>query len=476
MKSSVIKNYIYNICYQGLVLILPLITTPYISRALGADGVGAFGYTESISQYFVLFGCIGLNLYGQREVAYCQNDKEKRTLIFFELLLVRFITVSCSLLFFEFTSCQSAKYGELFRIQIIEILASMIDISWYFQGLEEFKKIVIRNTLVKILGVILIFIFIHSEDDLVLYTLIYTSTLLLGNLSMWMYVPKYIRKVKIADLNCKRHIKPALLLFIPQIATNMYNLLDKSMIGFLTKNDAEVAYYEQAQKIMKMALSIPTALGTVMLPRIARMFGEGKKDEIIQYLQKSVRFVCMLTFPLCAGIIAISKELVPWFFGSGYDKVTINLCIISPIIIIVGISNVIGVQYLLPVGKQKQYTISVVIGTLVNFTLNSVCIPIFLSVGAAVASIIAELSVTVYQLIVVRQDFEFNHTIKSIYKYIIAAMVMLCVCLWPYFCNIDGILCTILQGITGVIVYGGLLILLKDEMVYFVIRNYIRKR
>lgn len=458
--------------YQILVLILPFITTPYISRVLGADGVGAFGYTESISQYFVLFGCIGLNLYGQREIAYCRKSKEERSRVFWELLILRIITISIVIVIFCFTACQSEKYGRLFSIEIIEIVASMVDISWFFQGVEDFKKIVIRNALVKLSGVVLIFTLVKNREDLSIYTFIYVITLFLGNVSMWFYISKYIKKIEYDTLKVTRHIRLALILFIPQIATNMYNLLDKSMIGYLTQSDAEVAYYEQAQKIMKMVLSIPTALGTVMLPRIANMFGEGRREEIKEYLYKSINFVCLLAFPLCMGLCGISKGFVPWFFGNGYNKVVNNLIILSPIIIIVGISNVIGVQYLLPTGKQRQYTCSVIMGTVVNFLLNIVAIPLLLSAGAALASIVAELSVTIFQLIMVRKEFNFGYVLNKNYKYIISsAIVYLVVFLLSGVLGNGRMIATVLEVFVGGIIYVIVLLLMKDEMIY----NFIIK-
>lgn len=474
MKTSVIRNYLYNISYQFLILVLPLITTPYISRVLGADGVGAFGYTESITQYFVLFGCVGLNLYGQREIAYCQSNLVKRSEVFWELLIVRVMTVSIALIIYVFTVCNIKEYQYLFKIQIIEVLTAMIDISWFFQGMEEFKKIVIRNALVKICGVILTFLLVKEKNDLNRYAFICVFTLFFGNLSMWLYCSQFIQKIKSSELNIRRHIKPALILFVPQIATNMYNLLDKSMIGFLTKSDVEVAYYEQAQKIMKMALSIPTALGTVMLPRIASMFEKGKNDAIKIYLNESLQFICMLSFPLCMGLCVISKGFVPWFFGSGYEKVVGNLIILSPIIVIVGISNVIGVQYLLPIGRQKQYTYSVVIGTLVNFTLNMVAIPKLLSYGAAIASIIAELAVSGSQLYMVREIFPIKVMIRKVYKYIAASMIMAIFVKQWYLWNLDDLCTTMLQILSGVVIYFISLLLMREKMILNFVKNVMK--
>lgn len=462
-KKSLAKNFAYNISYQILLLILPLITTPYVSRVLGADGIGTYGYTNSITQYFILFGCIGMNLYGQREAAYCQNDEVNRSKIFWELLIVRFFSITLSVLVYFFLVCQSNRYGAVFRIQLIDIFANLIDIAWFFQGLEEFKKIVIRNSIVKLCGLAGIFLFVHSSDDIYIYTLIYSLSLFLGNASMWMYVPRYVVKVKASELNCKHHLKPAFLLFVPQIATNIYNLLDKSMIGFITGNDSEVAYYEQAQKIMKIALAIPTSLGTVMLPRVANLFSEDNMEVVKQYLYKSMCFIAMLTFPLCFGLIGIAHDFVPWFYGTGYDRVVGNLIFISPVIIAVGFSNVMGVQYLLPVGKQNEYTISVVVGTLCNFAFNSLLIPRFLSFGAAVGSVIAEFSVTLTQAIILKKEFDFKAILSHIWKYVFSSFIMMILILaFSHMYKHTNFFATFIEIILGVFIYFGLLFVLKD--------------
>lgn len=471
MDKKVIKNYLYNLGYQILIIILPLITTPYVSRVLGAKGIGTYGYTNSITQYFILFGCIGLNLYGQREIAYYQNDIQKRSKVFFELLLLRIITVSISIILYYFTFCQNPTYGYIFSIQIIDVVASMFDISWLYQGMEDFKKIVLRNTLVKICGLIIIFMFVKSSADLPIYVLSYSATLLLGNLSMWMYLPKFVKKVSLKYLNIQKHLRPTIVLFLPQIATSIYTMLDKTMIGALTNNTAEVGYYEQSQKIIRMAMTIATSLGTVMLPRVANLFKEGKLDEVKESMYTSFQFISFLTFPLCFGLIGISKGFVPWFFGEGYGKVVYNLMIISPIIIIIGYSNVIGTQFLLPTGRQKEYTLSVCTGTVVNLCCNFLLIPMLLSYGAAIATVIAELSVTLVQVIATRRTFSYKHIFKLVYKYIVAAFLMLVVLLFLSNIMPVGILYTVIQMTAGCFVYFIVLIVLKDSSVYTVLKK-----
>ena len=151
MDKKVVKNYLYNLSYQLLLIILPIITTPYVSRVLGAKGVGTYSYTNSITQYFILLGCIGLNLYGQREIAYYQNDIKKRNRTFFELLFLRFITLTISIIVFYFTMVLHSKYSYIFIIQVLDIIASIFDISWFFQGIEDFQKTVLRNFVVRII-------------------------------------------------------------------------------------------------------------------------------------------------------------------------------------------------------------------------------------------------------------------------------------------------------------------------------------
>lgn len=475
MDKKVIKNYLYNLGYQILIIILPLITTPYVSRVLGAKGIGTYGYTNSITQYFILFGCIGLNLYGQREIAYYQKDIEKRSKIFFELLLLRIITVSISIVLYYFTFCQNATYGYIFSIQIIDVIASMFDISWLYQGMEDFKKIVVRNTLVKICGLIIIFMFVKSPADLSIYVLSYSATLLLGNLSMWMYLPKFVKRVNFQKLNILRHIRPTIVLFLPQIATSIYTSLDKTMIGALTGNTAEVGYYEQSQKIIKMAMTLATSLGTVMLPRVANMYKEGKFKEVKESMYSSFQFISFLVFPLCFGLIGISKGFVPWFFGDGYGKVVYNMMIISPIIFIIGYSNVIGTQFLLPTGRQKQYTLSVCTGTLVNLVFNLLLIPHFLSYGAAIATVIAEISVTLVQIIATKNIFPYKYILKLIYKYIIASLAMMFIVIMLSKILSTKIISTILEIVIGSSVYFLFLILLKDKSIILFINKIKNK-
>lgn len=462
--NKVIKNYLYNASYQLLLIILPIITTPYVSRVLGADGVGTYSYTNSITQYFILFGCIGLNLYGQREIAYYQNDVRKRNRTFFELVFLRAITISISLIIFYLTMVQFSKYSSIFLIQTLDIIASIFDISWFFQGIEDFKRTVLRNFLVRTICVALIFIFVKSPADLPLYVLCYSGTLLIGNMSLWLYMPKYVNRRDVEGINIKKHIRPAVMLFLPQIATSLYTYLDKTMIGYITDNTAEVAYYEQSQTIVKTVMTVITSLGTAMMPRIANLFKTNQYEEIKKYMNASIKFVLLLAIPFTFGIMGIAKGFVPWFFGEGYEKVVPNMMVIVPVIIFIGMSTITGTQYLLPLGRQKEYTLSVIAGAMINFILNIIFISIFGSIGAAIGTLFAEFSVMAIQLYILRNEFDLKYIFELAVKYIIFGLLMFVVVILLSNILSVSIVSTFVEIFVGAIVYGLLLLISKDSI------------
>ena len=487
-KKSIAKNYVYNLVYQVLILVLPLITTPYLSRVLGAEGIGIYSYTYSIVTYFILFGSLGVAMYGQREIAYAQENIEARKKVFIEIIIFRFITVFLATIAYYFWFIRGDEYQIYYQILLLELIAAAFDISWFFQGMEEFKRTVTRNVLVRICSVTLVFILVKTKEDLAKFTLIYSIADLVGNLSLWLYLPKYLRGVKIKNINVLQHIPQIVLLFIPQIANQIYKILDTTMIGKLVADKSETGYYEQGQKVIRLLLTIVTSLGVVMIPRMASTFASGDKKQINSYMKISFNFVFFLAFPIMFGIVSISEAFVPVFFGSGYDKVVILINIISPIIILMGIANVIGTQYLLPTKRQKEYTISIAIGVVANFILNYILITNYASIGASIATVLSQLIIDIIQLNYIRKEIDMKEMFKSSWKYLAAAIVMFGACYIvkavleisvimemlanfalsismskTYFINIISI---IAQIITGVIVYILMLILLKNEYVF----------
>lgn len=462
-KKSLVKNYIYNLVYQILTLVLPLITTPYISRVLGAENIGIYSYTYSILSYFLLFGALGVALYGQREIAYVGEDNVKRKKIFWEIQICRFLAAFiASAVYFVFFM-REGDYAVYYRIWFLELLAIGFDISWFFQGIEEFKKTVTRNVLVRLVSVTLIFVLVKVPEDLIKYITIYAIADLVGNLSLWLYLPKYFKGIKIKNINAFSHLPAIILLFIPQIASQVYNLLDKTMIGNMVLNKAEVGYYEQAQKVIRVLVTIVTSLGIVMIPRMASTFASGDKEKVFDYMKKSFKFVFFLAFPIMFGIISISKSFVPVFFGEGYEKVVVLINVMAPTIILNGMANVVGTQYLLPTKKQKEYTIAILSGLGVNFILNYILIKTQFSVGASIATILSELVLVAVELYIIRKDINVKEVLKLGSNYMLAGLIMLITCMFIGITLGTSTATMVVQIIIGVIVYVGMLIILKDE-------------
>ena len=407
-----------------------------------------------------------MSLYGQREIAYAQDNKEKRKKIFLELIIFRFITIGIATVIYYFAFMRAGEYSVYYRILLFELIAGAFDISWFFQGLEEFKKTVTRNILVRVISIVLIFLIVKTEQDLIKYMYIYSIADLVGNLLLWVYLPKYLKGVKVKNINIIKQIPPIVLLFIPQITNKLYNMLDTTMLGNLIADKAETGYYEQSQKVIRVLLTVVTSLGTVMVPRMANMFINGEKEKIEHYMKKSFSFVFLLSFPMIFGVISISESFVPIFFGDGYEKAAILMSIISPIILLMGISNVIGVQYLLPTKRQKEYTISVTVGLAVNFVLNYILILLYNSIGACIATVLSQIVVDWMQFRYIKDEINVKEMLKTSYKYIFASVIMFVICMFIRALLPVGLLSLVVQVIVGVAVYGIILILLKDEYLY----------
>jgi O-antigen/teichoic acid export membrane protein len=296
MAKNLKKNYIYNLFYQILTLIVPLITAPYLARVFEADGVGTISYAESIVSYFILFASLGVATYGQRAVSYTRDSVEDRSRVFWETQLFRIIaTTAVSAVYLLFAFFIADKESSiLYYVYAIQLVGVAVDIVWFFQGMEEFGKIVLRNVIVKLLTILFVFTVVKTKEDLVYYVLCNALANFISAFAMWSYLPKYVKKIPIKNLKPFRDVKQILGLFIPTIAIQIYTVLDKTMIGLITQDANQNGYYEEAIKIARMVLTVVTALGTVMIPRIAYHFERGETQKVSDYMYKSYRFVLFL--------------------------------------------------------------------------------------------------------------------------------------------------------------------------------------
>lgn len=473
-KKSIKKNYVYNLLYQLLTLLTPLVTTPYISRVLGPDGVGASSYTNSVMTYFMLVAVLGTADYGQREIAYRQDQKEEGSRVFWEIFLLRSMTSCVSLIMFLIITGFS-EYRIIFMIQAINIAAVAFDVTWFFQGMEEFGKVVFRNTLVRVLNIVIIFAFVKTHNDLPVYIASMALTTLIGHVSVWLYLPQYLCRVEKKTIHPFRNLKGVIQLFIPQIAIQVSAVMDKTMLGIITGSTLENGYYEQADRIEKICLTIVSSLGIVMIPRIAFIYAHKDEEKLKYYLYRAYRFIWLMAVPMTVGVAMIADQFVPWFFGPGYEKTIILIRIFSVLLCIVGISSVTGVQYFVPTGKQKQFTQSVIAGMGVNLILNVFLISRYMAVGAAVATVVGEMTVTLVQLFMAKEVFSIRKILWLGRKYFFGAVMMAVGLggLKKYVQN--NIMGTVFLVFIGSLVYFGCLILLKDDMMVEGIRIYKKR-
>lgn len=467
-KRKILENYLYSSCYQIFLIIVPLITAPYMARVLLPSGIGINSYVSTVIQMFTLFGLLGLNGYSSREIAYVRDDKKKLSKTFYELFVLRVIfcilTTISYIVFAQFN-----EYQYYFYAQILTIIATFEDLAWFYVGLEEFKVTVTRNFAIKILNVATIFIFVKDPGDLYLYMGLTAFWSFAGNLLLYKGLKKRINKVDRHTLEIKKHLMPTIKLFLPQVASMIYLQVDKLMIKGLTDQVEGVGFYEQAERIVKMPIALITAFSSVMMPRISNVFKNNQLDEVKKYLMNSFQFSLFFAIPMMFGIASISSTMIPWFLGKGYEDVIPIMFALCPIVLFISLSGVTGNQYLTAINNTRALTISYVVAAILNIIVNYFCIIQFGFVGAAFGTIVAEGLVFFIQLYFMKDIITITGLIKKSYKYWISGIIMFVTCMIIGNQLSPTILTTMLQIIVGTIFYFGILFLLRDD---FLLRNF----
>lgn len=470
-ESSVKKNYLYNAAYQLLLVVVPLLTAPYISRKLGPDMIGQQSYVYSIATYFMLFIMLGVNNYGNRSVARTRDNKKEMSKVFwtiygFQLFRAAIIFAIYCLTIFLFDS----KYTLLAIVNGIYVFSGLLDINWFFFGIEKFKITVTRNIIIKIASVVCIFVFIKKPDDIWKYSLIVSMVALVSNGYLWFYLRKFVDLYRPKFREFIPHIKPELILFIPVIAASLYKVMDRIMLGMFSTT-VEVGYYTQSESVINLPMSLITALGTVMLPRISNLLSRGNTEETHQYIESSISFAVMLSSAMMFGLMAIAPTFVPVFFGDGYAPCVGLIMGLSITMLFISWANVIRTQYLIPNSKDKSYVLSIIIGAVINLIINYTLIPRLQSRGALIGTICAEMIVCLLQTIWVRKDLPIGHYMKISYPFIIFGALMFLIVRLVSHIQLRPILLLGTELITGVAAYVILLIIYSTKSNTFVART-----
>lgn len=418
------KNLIYSIAYQVLIVIVPLITSPYLARVLGAGKIGIYSYTYSIVFYFMIFAMLGINNYGNRSIAKCMGDKNKINTTFSSIYSIQFIlSIIISVLYIIYCIYFSGDYRMISWIQGIYIISNLLDITWYFYGRENFKATVLRNSVVKIISLILILTCVKTKSDLWIYVSIMAGSTAVGQFLLWPSLIKQVKFIKPNWLELKKHIKPILILFIPVLAISAFSYMDKAMLGKMSSME-ETGYYENSGKIISIPKALIQAIGAVMLPRAANMLARGQNKEIKKNIETTIIIVMMLTFGCAFGLAAVSNKFSVLFWGEDFISCGNIIALMAPALIFSAFGNVIRTQYLIPVEKDKEYTVSLVLGAVVNIITNLFLIRIFGALGATIGTILAEFTLCFYQCWSIRKEIPVKKYIIEVIPFFIFGLIM----------------------------------------------------
>mgnify|MGYP005977854879 FL=1 len=468
MAQSVKVNYILNLINTGTQMLFPLITFPYICRVIEADGIGQINFFQSIISYISLFTCLGIPMYAIREIARDRSDVVQMNRTAMEILLLHsmltlvgyaIVAILC------LTVPQIQVNIPLFLILSLTIFFTAIGCEWFYQGIEDFKYITIRGLIIKTVSVVLLFIFVRSKTDLLYYGCYTVFGVLGGNIFNFFRLRKYIHRENIifSELHVKRHIKPVLKVFSFSVVTSIYLQLNTVLLGFL-KNALAVGYFAAATKVMQMLLTMSACLGSVMMPRASHLIAENKEDEFNRLIQKSYDFTLAIALPMTIGLIFCAPSLITALCGVKFEHSILPSQIIAPIILMVAISNVFGIQVLFPKGKINIVTLCCGIGAVADLILNLCLIPFFSYIGTSIAYLGAEVATTVSMYFIGRKYIPIIYFKKSHLTYALGCIVMAFALYGLSLLQLPTLIILLLQGCCGVLAYFIILCICKDEM------------
>lgn len=417
------SNLVYNIAYQFLIMFVPLVTTPYLSRVLGSQGIGEYSYVYTIASYFVVFIKLGLDNYGNRYIARVKDNKEELSYSFWSIYFMQLLFSIISIFTYFFYCFFISSNFFMSLVLSLLVISSMLDITWFVAGMEEFKMNAIRNAVIRILATIAIFAFVKNSSDVNTYTVIMAISFILTQIVVWPLVFKYTHFVLPKRNDIVKHIKPNIILFIPIIAGTLYRTMGKVMLGSMA-NTIEVGYFDNSEKIIQLPTAFANALAFVMMPRISNLIVHNDTKECENLFRKSMLMILFTSTSMSFGVMAISNILVPWYYGSGFDKCILLFIILAPACIFSGFATAIRSLYLIPHQKDSIYVKSTFLGAFINIVINVFMIPTYGCVGAAFSVLGSEIVVCIYQVYAVRKELNIFKYIKLSIPFLVSGILM----------------------------------------------------
>lgn len=450
--TSLKKNFAYQTAYQLLIIILPFITSPYLSRVIGAQGLGEYSYSYSIAYYFSLFILLGINNHGTRKIAKVKNDVNKKSEVFVSLYCIQAIMGIIVICLYLLIQVWNNHDNLLSKIQLLYVVSAFFDINWFFFGLEKFKITVTRNFVIKLLSAVCIFVFVKDSGDTAIYTTIMSLSFLLSQLLLWPFVFKEIKFTRVSKQSVMSNIKPMLILFIPVVAASIFKYMDKIMLGYMCSK-TELGFYDNSEKIISIPTGFITAIGTVMLPRISSLLIDNNDAKIKYYIKKSLIASMAMASALSFGIAAVAPTFAPWFWGEEFTKSGTLITMLSVTVIFLSWANVFRTQYLIPNDMDQVFLNATIYGAIINLIINAVFIKRLGAVGAVIGTVAAEFVVAYYQTVKCKDFLPIKEYLKETIPYIFMGLIMFCTIFMISKLDVNNTLLLLMEIIGGALCY-----------------------
>ena len=427
-QLSTRKNAGYNVAYRMFSVLLPLVIAPYLSRVAGTDGVGLYSKAWSISYIFCLVGMLGLNDYGVRTIAQVRDDREELDRTFSSIWQMQLIVAGATLLaWFGYVFLAAGEERTIAFSLTMMSVSCLCSFDWCLMGLDQFKQIALRNTAVKCIATACVFLFVRSKADLWIYGLAWSLSTLLGNLSCAATLKGKVSYRRTSLRDSLRHLKPCAVLFISVMAVSIYRTMDKVMVSVIAGVD-ENGLYENAEKVIYCLSGFISAIGTVMMPKVAHMQKMGETEKIARHIDRSMDLVICMVSAMAFGVAAVADRFAPLFYGEDFRYSGMLMIPLAFTLIMIGFANVIRTQVVLPQKRDSIFVRSVCCGAVVNLIANACLIPSMKSMGAVVGTLAAEMTVPVVQFVILRKELPYGRYMRHVAAYaVIGGIMLLCV-------------------------------------------------
>lgn len=461
--GRILSNYVYNLVYQVVTLLVPLFTAPYLARTLGPDGVGTYSYVNSMTGLICSLTMLGIFQYGNRQIAYVRDQPQRLNETFWRIMSARIIIGIFATLVYFATIIAIGRYTTYFVIYYTYMLGYFVDCTWLFVGVEDMKWAALKNILLKVLSVVGIFAFVKTTSDVSRYILIQGGSVLLANLMAYPQLKKYVHRPKIDFTDLKKTLIGSVLLYLPQIASTLYLQCDKIMIELISGESSQVSFYDYSEKLITIPLSFITVLSTVMMPRIANEFQKRHTEQISMLINRAAKISLLLAFPLMFGMISIAGHLIPWYLGDDFSPTITAIQLISPIIIANTLTGISGNQYFTATNQIRVLLKAQILAAAGNVILNAILIPKLGFMGAAIATVFSSMVCAAIQYHALLKQIRLPGLMRESAKYLLFSAMMWIVIHFATQNMEARPLTTMLQMVIGAAVYFILCILTRDK-------------